>query len=165
MLTRVAGDEYEIDREQVERAMSDVEPEPIQEHYVVVHGRRFPPKQVLAVVTGLDRGDFTTHQARSVLRRLGFGTHRRGDKGSATNGAKAIGATRAPVASGPQHGAEAAALEPYAGRWIAQDGLEVLFDAETPDAVLSWLRRHRRRARVWRVPDSRSAAGSTLSVP
>ncbi|MGH3870662.1 MAG: hypothetical protein ACRDSR_03945 [Pseudonocardiaceae bacterium] len=29
-------------------------------------------------MTGLDRGDFTTHQARSILRRLGFGVHRQG---------------------------------------------------------------------------------------
>jgi hypothetical protein len=26
----------------------------------LVRGRRFPPKQVLAAVTGLDRADFTT---------------------------------------------------------------------------------------------------------
>lgn len=29
--------------------MSDVLPEPIHEHYVLVHGRRYPPKQVLVV--------------------------------------------------------------------------------------------------------------------
>lgn len=54
-----------------------MEPEPVKEHYVVVSGRRFPPKQVLGVVTGLDRADFTTHQARAVLRRIGFGVFRR----------------------------------------------------------------------------------------
>ena len=31
-------------------------PEPIREHFVVISGRRWPPKQVLALVTGLDRG-------------------------------------------------------------------------------------------------------------
>jgi len=38
----------------------------------VINGRRWPPKQVLALVTGLDRADFTTHQARRALTRLGF---------------------------------------------------------------------------------------------
>ncbi|HMD25560.1 MAG TPA: hypothetical protein VKH61_15795, partial [Streptosporangiaceae bacterium] len=44
----------------------------IHEHFVVINGRRWPPKQVLALVTGLDRADFTTHQARRALTRLGF---------------------------------------------------------------------------------------------
>lgn len=36
---------------------SDVLPEPIHQHYVVVGGRRYPPKQILTCVTGLDRAD------------------------------------------------------------------------------------------------------------
>ena len=52
---------------------------PVHEHYVVVGGRRFPPKQVLSCVTGLDRADFTTHQARRILKRLGFVAARAGD--------------------------------------------------------------------------------------
>ena len=164
MLTRIAGHDYDLQRARVERAMSRVEPEPIQEHYVVVSNRRFPPKQVLAVATGLDRGDFTTHQARSVLRRLGFGAYRRAHRQVAGARHRASGREGA-EAVGPHRGAEAALLEPFAGRWVAQDGLDVLFDAATPEAVLQWLRRHRRRARVWRVPDSPAATGSTLSAP
>ena len=162
MLTRVAGQEYELQRAQVERAMSDVEPEPIREHYVVVSGRRFPPKQVLAVATGLDRSDFTTHQARSVLRRLGFGAYRRTHRLPADRSPDApSGAT--PV--GPHGGDEATILAPFAGRWVAQDGFDVLFDASSPAAVVQWLRRYGRRARVWRVPDSPGASGSSLSTP
>ena len=56
----------------VQTALEGVLPEPIHEHYVVIYGRRWPPKQVLALVTGLDRADFTTHQARRALTRLGF---------------------------------------------------------------------------------------------
>src|SRR5215475_2754736 len=56
----------------VETALDGVLPEPIHEHFVVINGRRWPPKQVLALVTGLDRADFTTHQARRALARLGF---------------------------------------------------------------------------------------------
>ncbi|MGH9280517.1 MAG: hypothetical protein ACRD12_20790 [Acidimicrobiales bacterium] len=151
---RIAGTAFELETEQVEGLMEGADPEPIQEHYVVVGGRRFPPKQVLAVVTGLARADFTTRQARSVLRRLGFGVYRR-SVGTATNAAGV----------GPHGGAEAAMLAPYAGRWVAQDGLEVLFDADAVEPVLRWLRRHGRRARVWQVPDHRSQAGSTQSTP
>ena len=45
-------------------------PDPVREHYAVVHGRRYPPKQVLACVTGLDRADFTTHLSISPGRHM-----------------------------------------------------------------------------------------------
>lgn len=156
MMARVAGSDFDLSSEQVEQAVATVDPEPIQEHYVVIAGRRYPPKQVLAAVTRLDRADFTTHQARAVLRRLGFGVYRRG------GGESALGNARS---SGPHAGAEAALLAPYRGRWIAQDGLEVFFDADGPEAVLRWLRRHGRSARVWLVPSSSSEVGSALSAP
>src|SRR3984893_12855068 len=68
----VSGRRYDLDPRGVQEALEDVLPEPIQEHFVVINGRRWPPKQVLALVTGLDRADFTTHQARRALTRLGF---------------------------------------------------------------------------------------------
>src|SRR5947207_2626225 len=64
---QVSGKQISLSPEQVESAVSDELPEPIHEHYVIVGGRRFPPKQVLTRVTGLDRADFTTHQARQFL--------------------------------------------------------------------------------------------------
>src|SRR5712692_3143764 len=68
----VSGRTYELDHGGVEAALRAELPEPIHEHFVVINGRRWPPKQVLALVTGLDRADFTTHQARRALTRLGF---------------------------------------------------------------------------------------------
>src|SRR5207302_6036733 len=44
---------------------------------LIVHGRRFPPKQPISLLTGLDKADFTTHQARRILKRLGFVAARR----------------------------------------------------------------------------------------
>ena len=58
----VSGHRYELDRDGVQAALEGVLPEPIHEHFVVINGRRWPPKQVLALVTGLDRADFTTHR-------------------------------------------------------------------------------------------------------
>jgi hypothetical protein len=156
MTARVAGSDFHLSAETVEGVVAAVDPEPIQEHYVIIGGRRYPPKQVLAAVTGVDRADFTTHQARAVLRRLGFGVYRRGVPESA--GGNTAG-------QGPHGGAEAALLAPYRGRWVAQDGLEVLFDGDGPEAVVRWLRRHGRSARVWLVPSAPSDVGSSLSAP
>jgi len=151
----VAGYDFDLTAAQVGRRTAHLDPEPIHEHYVVVGGRRYPPKQVLAAVTGLDRADFTTHQARAILRRLGFGVYRLDRSTSELRG----GALR------PHRHAEGAALAQYQGRWVAQSGLEVLFDADSREAGLRWLRRHHRKARVCRVPGSPSEAGSALSTP
>lgn len=151
-LATVAGHKYEFDPATVESALDRIDPEPIHEHYVVVRGRRFPPKQVLAILTGLDRADFTTHQARAILRRLGFGVHRR---------SQAAAGAGAPSGSGSGD----RAIDAHVGSWVAQVGAEVIYAADSPESVTSWLRRHGRQARVWRVPDSPGAAGSTLSTP
>lgn len=74
---RVAGLVIEACRDEVERVLAGVEPEPVQTHWVEVGGRKFPPKQALAEVARakgvpLSRLEFTTMRARSVLRRLGL---------------------------------------------------------------------------------------------
>lgn len=156
MKTRVAGRDFDLDGPALETLVGTLEPEPVHEHYTVIGGRRFPPKQVISSVTQLDRADFTTHQARSILRRLGFGVHRRSADPAPP---------RNQPARGRHGGAEAALLDGFRGRWVAQDGLEVVFDADSPERVLAWLRRHGRRARVWQVPASPEQAGSMQSTP
>jgi hypothetical protein len=68
----VGGRSLELDRRQVEAVMRDVPAEPVREHLVVVDGVEYPPKQVLAVLTGWDRTSFTTMEAQRVLARVGF---------------------------------------------------------------------------------------------
>ena len=75
---KIAGQSFVLRNSDVICALRDVDPEPITSHFVVVDARRFPPKQVVSEVTGLDRADFTTHQARRTLIRLGFPAGRRG---------------------------------------------------------------------------------------
>lgn len=151
----VAGHAFEVERTLVEQSLERELPDPVLEHYVVVRGRRFPPKQVLSSVTGLDRADFTTHQARRILMRLGFVASR------ASRG-------RDPVddgngGEGPQRGRQAAALAPYSGKWVALDGpTEVLVAADTPQDVLAWLARHgKRTAGMFRVPAAPAEAEGT----
>lgn len=150
----VGGHEVELDPEQVELSVEHELPDPVVEHYVVVRGRRYPPKQVLACATGLDRADFTTHQARRILMRLGFvaARARRGEP------EVAVADTASSKGVGPHAGRQAAALAPYAGQWVALDGpTEVLVAAGNPQDVLAWLARHGKRATgMFRVPTAPS---------
>lgn len=149
----IAGIRFDLDAEAITAALVEVAPEPLREHYAVVGGRRYPPKQVVAVMTGLDRADFTTHQARAVLRRLGIGVYRL--PGPSERDGSGGG-------SGPDR---AAHLRPFVGRWVAQTDDVVLFDADSPEEVVTWLRCHNRKARVWRVPASPAELGSSLTAP
>ena len=148
----VAGQQFELEPEGVERCVHGLLPDPVHEHYVVVQGRRFPPKQVISCATGLDRADFTTHQARRILRRLGFVAARitRDQENGAAGGG-----------DGPRGGRQAEALRPHVGKWVALAGpTDVLVAADTPQEVLAWLARHERRAPygMFRVPISPAEA-------
>jgi|SRR4051794_18638025 len=154
-VTTISGRRFALDAERVAGALQEIAPEPIRDHYVVVRGRRYPPKQAIAVATGLDRADFTTHQARAILLRLGFVAGR----SSGQPGDRNEPVSNAAVPSGPG-GGEAEILRPFIGRWVAQRGLEVLVDAETPAEIVQWLAKHRQRAdMMFRVPESEAQAG------
>jgi hypothetical protein len=148
----IAQRQFTLATPEVERRLRSVLPDPLGDHFVVIGGKRFPPKQVISLVTGLDRADFNTHQARRILSRLGFTVGRR-SHGSMPD------TTDRP---GPHGGREADLLRPYAGQWVAQRGLEVLVAAHTPEAVLEWLERHNQQAdAMFRVPrDETEATGA-----
>lgn len=80
MRSVVGGRELDLTADGVIRTMRDVEPETIREHFVVIDGELFPPKQALAQVTGWDRQTFTTMEATRVLSRLGFVCQRAGQR-------------------------------------------------------------------------------------
>jgi hypothetical protein len=144
----------------VEAALEGELPEPIQEHFVVINGRRWPPKQVLAVVTGLDRADFTTHQARRAMTRLGFTAAR-----ARSSGAQCVRPAEELSSSGSAADKSDArqrtlveALRPFIGLWVAVRGDEVLVAAPSPGDVVAWLARHDQRAQaMFRVPESEQA--------
>jgi hypothetical protein len=153
----VSGHQYSLDTQGVEAALKRELPEPIHEHFVVINGRRWPPKQVLALVTGLDRADFTTHQARRALTRLGFPAGRAaGPKGrypaAVTPPPPASGVTRRPAVP------LAEALRPFIGLWVAVRNDDVLVAAPSPKEVVAWLAQHGQRAQsMFRVVDSEQA--------
>jgi len=156
----VSGHQYNLDPQGVEAALDGVLPEPIHEHFVVINGRRWPPKQVLTLVTGLDRADFTTHQARRALVRLGFPAGRAAGHRGHNRAGRPTGAPSPPAASGPAGPPTtlAEALRPFIGQWVAVRGDEVLVAAPSPKEVVAWLARHRQRAQsMFRVVDSELA--------
>ncbi len=151
----IDGHRFELDEQAVARALDGVLPEPVHEHYVVIGGRRFPPKQVIGLVTGLDRAAFTTHQARRILSRLGFAAARRSQALTPDGPPEP-----APLRRGPRGGQQADSLRPYIGQWVATEGDEVLVAAESPHAVVAWLAKHGKTAdSAFRVPESEAAAG------
>jgi hypothetical protein len=156
----VSGHQYSLDSRSVEAALQGALPEPIHEHFVVVNGRRWPPKQVLALVTGLDRADFTTHHARRVLTRLGFPAGRAATRGGPHPVIPAAATPSPSAASGvderPAPSAET--LRPFIGLWVAVRGDEVLVAAPAPKQVVAWLAQHRQRAQsMFRVVASEQA--------
>lgn len=159
MLSTVARQSFELSSAGVRHAVTGTLPEPLQEHFVVVEGTRYPPKQVLALVTGLDRADFTTHQARRILRRLGFVV------GRTSSRAPFPDADRRP--HWPHGGAQAAALAPHVGRWVAVRGAEVLVAADTPQEILEWAERHEvdDADGMFRVPDGSVEGWSSAAAP
>jgi len=81
---KVGGRTLNITLEEVAHKLKSVEPEPIREHLVELHGTVYPPKQVLAVVTGWDRQSFTTMEAQRVLNRVGLICRRAGSRPDGT---------------------------------------------------------------------------------
>jgi hypothetical protein len=155
----VSGHKYNLNSQRVEAALQGALPEPIREHFVVINGRRWPPKQVLAQVTGLDRADFTTHQARRALTRLGFPAGR-AVRSRARYPETSLTAVPPSDASGTDGRAAplAEALRPFIGLWVAVRGEDVLVAAPSPREVVAWLTQHGQRAQsMFRVVDSEQA--------
>jgi len=156
----VSGHQFNLESRSVETSLQGELPEPIHEHFVVINGRRWPPKQVLALVTGLDRADFTTHQARRALTRLGFPAGRAAGTRARHPGTSRAVAPRPSNASGADDPAVplAEALRPFIGLWVAVRDDEVLVAAPAPAGVVAWLAKHGQRAQsMFRVVDSEQA--------
>lgn len=68
----INGQRMSLEADDVRHAVKGVTPSAARSHVVDVEGVEYPVKQVFAEATGLDLLDFTTNQARRVLRMLGF---------------------------------------------------------------------------------------------
>jgi len=71
----IRGRTFNISREDVERVLEKLDPEPLRgraKYYIDYRGKRYPIKQVISAVTGLPRVAFTAIHAYRVLSALGF---------------------------------------------------------------------------------------------
>jgi len=71
----IRGRTFSISREDVERVLEKLDPEPLRgraKYYIEYRGKRYPIKQVVSAVTGLPRVAFTAMHAYRVLTALGF---------------------------------------------------------------------------------------------
>ncbi|MFD1661104.1 SCO5918 family protein [Streptomyces caeni] len=68
---------FELTKTGVLASMAGVKPEPVTGESVTIGRRRYPVKQVGAVVTGQDRRDFTSGEVVRAMIRLGFTCHSR----------------------------------------------------------------------------------------
>jgi hypothetical protein len=68
----VSGSRITLTADQVQQAARRLGAEPIRSHVVQIDGALYPVKRVFAEASGLDLLDFTTNQARRVLKTLGF---------------------------------------------------------------------------------------------
>jgi hypothetical protein len=66
----VVGNEFSLSTADILSRMQNVEPEPVRELFVEVGGTAYPIKQAFAHATGMPRGQFTSHDAMRVFRKL-----------------------------------------------------------------------------------------------
>jgi Holliday junction resolvase-like predicted endonuclease len=69
------GTSVQLSREQVEKRLRDVPPEPIQKHAVRINNVWYPVKQAFERAIGVSRNEFRSHSARRHLAALGFEMH------------------------------------------------------------------------------------------
>ena len=72
---RIAGNQHEIARENVIGATRNTPPEigdGRNKYFIKLHGRQYPIKQVLRLVTGLGALEFTSQDAYRILTAVGF---------------------------------------------------------------------------------------------
>ncbi len=131
---KIAGQPFVLRSSDLVRVMQGVDPEPITSHYVVVGTRRFPPKQIISELTGVDRADLPP-TTRGEPVRLGFPAGRRPLEQRAS-----LRAFPPPARDGPPPLADR--LWPFAGSWVAIRDVDVLHSTESPQELVAWLNRH-----------------------
>jgi len=68
---KFSGETHTFTKADVQNATQGVKPERISRYYVKLHGKQYPPKQVIRLVTRT-RKQFDSVNARSALTRHGF---------------------------------------------------------------------------------------------
>lgn len=70
----LSGARYEVTSAQFAERLKKIDPEAIRKYWVEIDGKRFPVKQAVGVGLGAERATFSSSQAISILRKLGYTT-------------------------------------------------------------------------------------------
>lgn len=68
----LAGQPFELSDDDVRARVARHRPDAISQYWVEIDGTRWPVKQVMALATGLGKGDFQSQNSRRLLAKLGF---------------------------------------------------------------------------------------------
>lgn len=68
----LAGRAFDLSDDDVRIRIARHRPEAIDQYWVEIDGERWPVKQVMAIMTGLDRTRFQSQNSRRLLAKLGF---------------------------------------------------------------------------------------------
>lgn len=68
----LARQQFELTADDVRDRLVGCQPDSIHQYWLDVDGVRWPVKQVMAVATGLSKGDFQSQNCRRLLAKLGF---------------------------------------------------------------------------------------------
>lgn len=66
------GKELNLTPEDIVAKLQGIEPEGSSQYHITVHGKSYPVKQVLSLVTGMPNIAFTTADAYRILTKLGY---------------------------------------------------------------------------------------------
>ncbi len=66
------GKQYELTKEDFERAVKGVPPARVQKYSVTIRSQRYPTRQVVALGTGRPSIEFTSAAAYRILQKFGF---------------------------------------------------------------------------------------------
>jgi len=69
---KLHGKEFHLEKQDILNVLRGGHPQPGQDFTISVHGKDYPIKQAISVVTGLSTEKFTGSEAHDFLRRLGF---------------------------------------------------------------------------------------------
>jgi hypothetical protein len=72
MMFTLKGKSFNLEKEEVVKAMKNIEPERISKYYVEIHDKKYPIKQVIAQTLKVPIISFTSMDAYNILNRLGF---------------------------------------------------------------------------------------------
>ena len=72
IIFKINGREFACSKNDVEKALANIQPEKVNTYYIKCNGKRYPVKQALAETLKIGRSTFITTDAHRQLEKMGF---------------------------------------------------------------------------------------------